>query len=56
MGTKATKSPFLGSGVPVLGNKSKKQISFEYPGLDIKTVHLPDKTVDFGTAVKNDDV
>lgn len=24
MGTKATKSPFLGSGVPVLGNKSKE--------------------------------
>lgn len=34
----------------------RKQIPFEYPGLDIKAVHLPDKTVVFAAAGKEGDL
>jgi len=37
-----------------LATYQRKPISFEYSGLHIKTGHLPDKTVNFATAVKKD--
>lgn len=45
---------FWGQECLFLAINQRKQISFEYPGLDIKTVHLPGKTVDFATTVKDD--
>lgn len=53
---KAQKPPFLGSGVPVLGNKSKEANFLWIAWTWTKMVHLPDKAVDFVTAGKKDDL